>query len=171
MKFPPPPKSYATIFFHDQHHNISNIISISIINRQSYISKVLGRYLHSPGSHQSTQFLESVTQSLTLSLLERLVTLKRIVFQYPRHFTHLLERWLGIHSLNFRVWKWAAHQLATHYHSRLPHFPYFAKKGRRGSKIHCGGGTPSSFNWIQVIYQCHCANARLARVKLEGKHD
>ena len=38
----------------------SNIISISITNRQSYNSKVLSRYLHSPGSHLSTRF-NSVT--------------------------------------------------------------------------------------------------------------
>ena len=36
-----------------------------ITNRQSYISKVLSRYLHSPGSHQSTRFLESVSDSVT----------------------------------------------------------------------------------------------------------
>ena len=58
----------------------SNIISKSIINRQSLISKIIRRYLHLPGSHQSTWFLEwlthSLTQWLTLSLLERLVTLK-----------------------------------------------------------------------------------------------
>ena len=59
----------------------SNIISMSIINHQSLIGKVFSRYLHSPGSHKSTRFLESLTQwlthSLTLSLLERLVTLKK----------------------------------------------------------------------------------------------
>ena len=54
----------------------SNIISMSIINRQSLISKVFSRHLHSPGSHQSTRFLESVSDWLTLSLQERLVTLK-----------------------------------------------------------------------------------------------
>ena len=43
----------------------SNIISMSIINRQSLIGKVFSRYLHSPGSHQSTLFLESLTDSLT----------------------------------------------------------------------------------------------------------
>ena len=46
------------------------------------LSKVFSRYLHLPGSHQSTRFLESVTDSLThsltLSLLERLVTLKTL---------------------------------------------------------------------------------------------
>ena len=36
-----------------------------ITNRQSYISKVLSRYLHSPGSHQLTWFLESVSDWLT----------------------------------------------------------------------------------------------------------
>ena len=66
---------------HDQHHNLSNTTSISIINYQSLVSKVLSRYLHSPGSHQSTRFLEWLTQWLTLSLLERLVTLKRHVGQ------------------------------------------------------------------------------------------
>ena len=55
----------------------SNIISISIINRQSRISKVFSGYLHSPGSNQSTRFLESVTDWLTLLLQERLVTLER----------------------------------------------------------------------------------------------
>ena len=52
---------------------------MSIINRQSLIGKVYSRYLHSPGSHQSTRFLESLTHWLTdwlTSLLERLVTLK-----------------------------------------------------------------------------------------------
>ena len=34
----------------------SNIISLSIINCQSLISKVLSRYLYSPGSHQSSRF-------------------------------------------------------------------------------------------------------------------
>ena len=43
----------------------SNIISMSIINRQSLIGKVYSRYLHSPGSHQSTRFLESVSDSLS----------------------------------------------------------------------------------------------------------
>ena len=38
-----------------------------ITNRQSYISKVLSRYLHSPGSHQLTWFLESVTLRLSHS--------------------------------------------------------------------------------------------------------
>ena len=52
----------------------SNIIFMRITNRQSYISKVLTRYIHSPGSHQSTQF--RVTDSLVTSLLERLVMLK-----------------------------------------------------------------------------------------------
>ena len=42
---------------HDQHHNLSNIISISIMNRQCLISKVFRRYLHSPGLHQSTRLL------------------------------------------------------------------------------------------------------------------
>ena len=36
-----------------------------ITNRQSYISKVLSRYLHSPGSHQLTWFLELLTHSVT----------------------------------------------------------------------------------------------------------
>ena len=52
-----------------------------ITNRQSYIRKVLSRYLHSPGSHQSTRFnsvIHWLTDSLTLSLQERLVTLKII---------------------------------------------------------------------------------------------
>ena len=44
---------------------ISNIISMSIINRQSLIGKVYSRYLHSPGSHQSTRFLESLSDSVT----------------------------------------------------------------------------------------------------------
>ena len=35
----------------------SNIISLSIINRQSLISKVFSRYLHSSGSHQSSRFI------------------------------------------------------------------------------------------------------------------
>ena len=35
---------------------------------QSYISKIFSRYLHSPGSHQSTRFLELLTDSLTLVL-------------------------------------------------------------------------------------------------------
>ena len=52
----------------------SNTISISITNHQSYISKVFSRYLHSPGSHQSTRFLELLTD-WHLSLQERLVTL------------------------------------------------------------------------------------------------
>ena len=44
--------------------------SMSIINYQSLVSKVLRRYLHSPGSHQSTRFLvthctDSLTQWLT----------------------------------------------------------------------------------------------------------
>ena len=43
-----------------------------ITNRQSYIRKVLSRYLHSPGSHQSTRFLEwlndSLTHTITLSI-------------------------------------------------------------------------------------------------------
>ena len=43
---------------HDQHHNLSSTTSISIINYKSLDSKVLSRYLHSPGSHQSTRFLE-----------------------------------------------------------------------------------------------------------------
>ena len=43
----------------------SNIISMSIINCQSLISNVYSRYLHSPGSHQSTRFLESLTHSVT----------------------------------------------------------------------------------------------------------
>merc|ERR1712218_227970 len=43
----------------------SNITSMSIINRQSLIGKVYSRYLHSPGSHQSTRFLESVSDSVT----------------------------------------------------------------------------------------------------------
>ena len=38
-----------------------------ITNRQSYISKVLSRYLHSPGSHQLTWFLELLTDSLSNS--------------------------------------------------------------------------------------------------------
>ena len=66
---------------HDQHHNLSNTSSISIINYQSLVSKVLSRYLHSPGSHQSTRFsivTHWLTDSLTLSLQERLVTLKII---------------------------------------------------------------------------------------------
>ena len=66
---------------HDQHHNLSNTSSISIINYQSLVSKVLSRYLHSPGSHQSTRFSSVthwLTDSLTLSLQERLVTLKII---------------------------------------------------------------------------------------------
>merc|ERR1712020_269245 len=46
----------------------SNIISMSIINRQSLISNVYSRYLHSLGSHQSTRLLESLSQSLTLVL-------------------------------------------------------------------------------------------------------
>ena len=53
---------------HDQHHNLSYIISMSIINRQSLIGKVYTRYLHSPGSHQSTRLLESLSQSVTLVL-------------------------------------------------------------------------------------------------------
>ena len=61
---------------HDQHHNISNITSISIINYQSLISKVFSRYLHLPGSHQSTRFLQLLTHSLT-PLLERLAMPKR----------------------------------------------------------------------------------------------
>ena len=56
---------------HDQHHNLSNTTSISIINYQSLVSKVLSRYLHSPGSHQSTRFLESVTHSLTDTITSR----------------------------------------------------------------------------------------------------
>ena len=40
----------------------------SIINYQSLVSKVLSRYLHSPGSHQSTRFLEWLTDWLTHSL-------------------------------------------------------------------------------------------------------
>ena len=56
--------------------SLNNITSKRIINYQSLIRKVFSRYLHSLGSHQSTWFLELWTDSLTLSLLERLVTLK-----------------------------------------------------------------------------------------------
>ena len=38
---------------------------MSIINRQSLIGKVYSRYLHSPGSHQSTRFLELLSDSVT----------------------------------------------------------------------------------------------------------
>ena len=50
----------------------SNIIYISITNRQSYNSKVLGRYLHSPGSHQSTRF-----NSVTLWYIRSMAILKK----------------------------------------------------------------------------------------------
>ena len=50
---------------HDKQHNFANIISISITNLQSLISKVFSSYLHSSGSHQSTRFLESVTHTIT----------------------------------------------------------------------------------------------------------
>ena len=50
---------------HDQHHNLSSTTSISIINYKSLDSKVLSRYLHSPGSHQSTRFLELLSDSVT----------------------------------------------------------------------------------------------------------
>ena len=52
--------------------NLSSSPYYGITNRQSYIRKVLSRYLHSPGSHQSTRFLEwlndSLTHTITLSM-------------------------------------------------------------------------------------------------------
>ena len=91
------PKSHHIIFISYLHHHVSLLpyqppcrpshqppcqppclspLSSSpyygITNRQSYISKVLSLYLHSPGSHQLTWFLESVsdwqTDWLTLVL-------------------------------------------------------------------------------------------------------
>ena len=53
---------------HDQHQNLSNIISISIINRQSHFSKVLSKVssLTRVTSVKSVQYMYTVSQSVTL---------------------------------------------------------------------------------------------------------
>ena len=61
----------------------SNIISKSI-NRQSLISKVFSRYLHLPGSHQSTRLLESVTHWLTDSLTLKMSSKLQIMLLFVK---------------------------------------------------------------------------------------
>ena len=61
----------------------SNIISLSIINCQSLISKVLSRYLYSPGSHQSSRFNSVSVMALKMySVSENPVKIEKTVITF-----------------------------------------------------------------------------------------